>query len=400
VLLHWLVNHPQRKSGLLQAVHIHHGLQVQADDWAVHCQAVCQQWAVPFQCVRVTVNTRDGVEAGARQARYQAFADIMQPGQCLALAHHQDDQAETFLLRALRGSGIDGLAAMRPLRRFAGGQLWRPLLNVPRVALEAYTQTHQLHWIDDPSNTNAAFDRNFLRQQIMPLLSHRWPQAAANFARSAGLAAESASLLTQHDAQALSACQAEDGSVSIASLQQYSPPQQARVLRLWVQQQPLPALPAQGVTHLLHLIAQPLQSDRQPLFRWHGAGIRQWRGQLYAEYERPPWPSGWQCHWDGRQPLILPDGGILALQGTSGFDQALLVRQRQGGERIYLPKRKHSHSLKQCLQEHHIKPWLRDHLPVLCDDNATVLAAGAQIISDHLTQWLIQRHARLHWQAP
>jgi len=140
--------------------------------------------------------------------------------------------------------------------------------------------------------------------------------------------------------------------------------------------------------------------DRQPAFHWKNTFIRYWRGHLYAGHALKPWPPGWQRHWDGRSALTLPDGAVLTLQGGEGFDQPVRVGQRQGGERIQLPHRTHSHTLKHCLQTATIPPWLRDHLPLLCEDNDDVLAAGDQIISARLAQWLAQHQARLSWQLP
>jgi tRNA(Ile)-lysidine synthase len=400
VLLHLLAHAPAVRARGLRAMHVHHGLQPAADAWAAHCEHVCGQWQVPLQvvCVQVDTNTGDGPEAAARRARHAAFAAVLQPGERLALAHHRDDQAETFLLRALRGSGVEGLAAMRELRDFGAGQLWRPLLHVPRAALEAHARRHHLHWIEDPSNEQDAFDRNFLRNTLMPLLATRWPDAAAQFARSAALVGEAATLLQAQDAQWLPGCSDAAGALSVAALAALPAPACARVLRLWARQRGLPPLPGHGVDRIRHdlLVAG---HDRQAEFRWQQARIVRWRDRLHAVADAPPWPPSWQADWDGRAPLALPDGGVLALRGTPGFDAPLQVRQRQGGERIRLPGRAHSHLLKHRLQASDIPPWLRPHLPLLCD-GAQVLAAGDGIVAGPLRDWLQARGAQLHWQPP
>ena len=399
VLLHLLANAGNRHTGL-RAVHVHHGLQAAADDWAAHCQRVCDGWQVPLHIVHVQVSDDTGLgpEAAARHSRHAAFAGLLRPGEWLALAHHHDDQAETFLLRALRGSGVDGLAAMRERRDFAAGQLWRPLLHTPRAALEAHARQHRLHWIEDPSNAHAAFDRNFLRNTVMPLLAGRWPEAATMFARSAALAGEASGLLHTQDAQTLHACIDGDGSVSVTALQALPPPACARVLRAWVQQRNLPPLPGNGVARIGHDLLTAAH-DQQAEFRWQQARIIRWRERLHAIGELPAWPAGWQLQWDGRTPLPLPDGGVLELHGASAFDAHLLVRQRHGGERIRLPGRSHTHLLKHRLQDAAIPPWLRPHLPLLCDGEQ-VLAAADRIISATLHDWLHARGAHLHWQPP
>ncbi len=402
VLLHLLANAPAARERGLRAVHVHHGLQPAADDWAAHCQRVCDQWQVPLQVVRVQVDAAagEGPEAAARRARHAAFAGLLRPGEWLALAHHRDDQAETFLLRALRGSGVDGLAAMRERRDFGAGQLWRPLLHIPRAALEAHARQHGLHWIDDPSNGDDAFDRNFLRVTVMPLLAGRWPEAGAMFARSATLAAEAATLLQAQDEQLLHACLdgEDDGALAIPALAALPAGACARVLRLWSRQRGLPPLPGNGVARIQHelLGAAP---DRLPEFRWQDARIVRWRDRLHAVGALRAWPAGWQAGWDGRAPLALPDGGALALHGASGFNAPLCVRQRRGGERIHLPGRVHSHLLKHRLQASDVPPWLRPHLPLLCD-GAQVLAVGDRIVSSSLQDWLRTRDAQLRWQPP
>ncbi len=400
VLLHLLANSPGRQQGSVRALHVHHGLQSAADHWQQHCAAVCAQWNIPLQVVPVQV-ARDaghGLEAAARNARHAAFKAELRQGEWLALAHHQDDQAETFLLRALRGAGVDGLAAMQELRGFDPGMLWRPLLHLPRAALEQYAAQQQLRWIDDPSNDSADFDRNFLRLQVLPLLRQRWPHASAAMARSAGLAAQASGLLADADNGLVRECSSADGALQVQALTELAPAQQARVLRRWAQHQQLPPLPGNGV----QAIAQQLLTaghDQQAEFRWQQARIVRWRGQLHAVPPTAPWPAGWQCAWDGKAPVTLPDGGRLWLQGADGFDQPLQLRQRQGGERIQLPGRSHHHQLKHCLQQSDIAPWLRPQLPLLCDGER-VLAAADRILSGALQQWLQARAASLHWQPP
>ncbi|KRG62666.1 tRNA(Ile)-lysidine synthetase [Stenotrophomonas humi] len=399
-LLHLLANAPARAPGSLRAVHVHHGLQSQADAWELHCRDVCRQWNIPLQVVRVEVarDSGDGLEAAARAARHGAFKTQLQDGEWLALAHHEDDQAETFLLRALRGSGIDGLAAMRHLRAFGNGQLWRPLLPVSRATLEAYAQHHQLPWIDDPSNDSDSFDRNFLRLQVLPLLRERWPQAAAAMARSAGLAADASNLLERQDEDDLQTCLRENNTLSIAALKQLPGARQSRVLRRWARQRGLPPLPANGVRSIQQHVL-PAADDQQAEFRWGGARIIRWRGHLHAATRLPEWPPGWQTQWDGHNPAQLPDGATLSLLGAAAFDTPLSLRQRHGGERIQLPGREHSHQLKHRLQASDTPPWLRAHLPLLCDGDE-VLAAGDGIISASLQQWLQAHDARLLWQPP
>src|SRR5690606_11238161 len=159
----------------LRAIHVHHGLHPDADAWALHCASVCGDLDVALDVVRVEVarDSGSGLEAAARAARHAAFQSALRSDEVLVLGHHLDDQAETFLLRALRASGVDGLAAMRPWRRFGRGWMWRPLLDIPRADLLEHARTRGLHWVEDPSNDSEAHDRNFLRRQVLPLLRTR-----------------------------------------------------------------------------------------------------------------------------------------------------------------------------------------------------------------------------------
>src|SRR5699024_10426123 len=223
-----------------------------AADWADHCRRACDAMGVPLEVLRVRVRQHgQGPEAAAREARYEALATAMRAGDSLVLAHHREDPAETFLLRALRGSGVDGLAAMRRWRPFGPGRLWRPLLETPRGELEAYARVHRLDWIEDPGNHGTEFDRNFLRNRMLPLLASRWPHAAGALARSATLCAEASAQLGVHDRALLDGVRAgADDRLSRAALRALEAPARARVLRAWVGLLGLPALPADGVRRI------------------------------------------------------------------------------------------------------------------------------------------------------
>lgn len=384
----------------LHAVHVHHGLQPQADAWAAHCAALCRQWEVPLEVrhVQVPRDADAGPEAAARHARHAAFAEVLGPDDVLIAAHHQDDQAETFLLRALRASGPEGLGAMRPLRRFAQGWLWRPWLAMPRDALKAYALSHDLAWIEDASNADTRLDRNFLRHQVLPLLRQRWPQADALLARSAALSAQTAGLMIEHDAATLALVQAADPQVlSVGALLALTPARRARAVRHWIAQLGLPPLPARGVEALEASLLTP-RHDAQARFDWDGVRLRRWRDQLHAGPVLGPLPADWQATWDGSAALQVPGGGHLQLEGAARFETPLLAGARQGGERIQLPGRQHHHALKHVLQELGIPPWERQRLPVLRDVDGTVLAAGDRVQSATLAAWLHERNARLQWR--
>lgn len=424
VLLHALATSAQTGHRQLRAIHVHHGLHPDADAWAAHCQHACDALGVPLRIVRVQVSLDggEGVEAAARRARHAAFEVELGEGEVLVLAHHRDDQAETFLLRALRASGVDGLGAMRAWRAFARGHLWRPLLEVPRAVLEHHAARHDLRWIDDPSNADPAFDRNFLRHRVLPLLRERWPAADAALARSAELAAQAAELLDHGDGEALAQVGTPDPRcLHLPALLALPDARRARVLRRWITSLQLPPLPGNGVKQIERdlLACAP---DGQARFRWgahwashgheHGdpaqqptgegappprtAEVRRWRDLLHASWYQSPLPPEWRHAWDGAAALILPDGASLRLSGAARFDRLLDVRTRKGGERITLPGRGHSHALKHVLQTLGVPPWQRERLPLLFDGEE-LLAAGDLAYSARFDAWLREHAAGLRW---
>ncbi len=399
VLLHWLWRCAQASGTALRAVHVHHGLQADADAWVLHCQQQCAALGIELAVHHVQVDKRAGLglEGAARQARRAAFAAELRDGETLALAQHQDDQAETFLLRALRGSGVDGLAAMSAHSRLGEQPLWRPLLAVPRSALLDYARQHALRWIEDPSNGHDHADRNFLRLQVLPLLRQRWPHAAAALAGSAMHCGQTRALLDEEDAELIAHVEVAPRVLSLQLLRQVSPGRAARVLRAWVIGHGAAPLPATVLQQALDELL-PAGNDRQARVRWHDHAIQQWRDHAYLlPAQLPALPHDWQAGWDGRAPLALPDGGQLHLHGAEAFERPLQVRARVGGERILLPGRQHSHALKDCLQREHLAPWRRAQLPLVFDE-AQLLAAADVVIAAPLQAWLQAHDAQLQWR--
>lgn len=382
----------------LRAIHVHHGLHENADAWAAHCERNCKALGIELVIERVHVeSTGLGREGAARAARHAAFARVLKDGEVLALAHHRDDQAETFLLRALRGSGVDGLAAMRPWRTYARGWLWRPLLKTSRDALRDHANAHALAWIEDPSNDDASLDRNFLRTQLMPLLRTRWPHADATFARSAALSADAADLLLAGDDAELTHLRNDDDTLMVDGLRALLAPRRARVLRRWVAQRGLPPLPGNGIDHIERDLQQT-RADGEARFEWAGACIQHWRGRLHLQPTPIAIPHDWAQPWDGSGILELPTGATLELIGANCFDAPLRVHARQGGERILLTGRTHHHALKHVLQDRDVPPWRRIAMPLLSDAGGVLQAAGDCILSAALDAWLHAHGARLDWR--
>ncbi|MFS2200468.1 tRNA lysidine(34) synthetase TilS, partial [Pseudomonas sp. Pseusp3] len=249
VLLHLLAHLAKTESlPALSAIHVHHGLQAVADAWPEHCRSVCAALGVPLQIVRVQVQPGASLERAARDARYHAFSEVIRPGEVLLTAQHRDDQAETLLFRLLRGAGVRGLSGMPRQRPLGKGHLLRPLLDATRAELEAYAAAHQLRWIEDPSNQDRQFSRNFLRHQVFPVLTTRWPQAMATMARSAAHLSEAQGLLdelAQIDLNQARTANEFDWlglpSLELASLEKLSAARQRNALSHWLE--PLTRLP-------------------------------------------------------------------------------------------------------------------------------------------------------------
>lgn len=398
-LLHALADSDAHRRRGLRALHVHHGLHAEADAWAAICATACSRLGVALDVVRVDARDTGGLgpEGAARRARYAAFEAHLDAGEHLAVAHHREDQAETVLLRALRGSGVDGLAAMAPLRPLGRGVLWRPWLHAARASIAAYARERVRAWVDDPSNDALDLDRNFLRHRVLPLLRERWPRADAALAAVAAHAAEARELLDTDDVVHLArATLAVPHTLSLPALRALEPARRARVLRAWVASNGLPPLPGRGVARVEHdlLHARP---DADACFAWAGARIDAWRDRLHAGRDVPALPPDLCIAWDGTAPLVLPDGGRLALDPPAHLP--LHVRTRRGGERIRLPGRRHSHSLKHALQDAGVPPWERRHLPLLVAGE-DVLAAGDRVIAATLDARLEAAGARLCWTPP
>lgn len=386
VLLH--LAHAQGLPGL-QAIHVHHGLQPAADDWVRQAEHQCRQWGVPLTVRQVAVDAQhpQGPEAAARQARYAALHAQLGPDAVLMTAHHASDQAETVLLRLLRGTGVEGIAAMRPLTQSAGNPLWRPLLAVPKAALLAYAQQHQLQWIEDPHNSEPRYARSWLRGAVMPLLRQRWPDVDSQLGRAASHAADATALLAGLARELLPTVQRSDGGVSVSGLLALTEAQQRLLLRHWLAELGLPS--ASAVTlRAAQLEVLRASATAEPLLSWPGAEFRRYRNALYASAPLPAVPVDFSADWDGCTVLALP-----AACGALQADQTLpmQVRYASGGERIKPLGDAHTRSLRQLAQQAGVPPWLRRRLPLVFIENRLVSVACI---------WNIEGAPGLHWQVP
>jgi len=382
VLLHLLCEllPPER----VTALHIHHGLSDNADHWQQHAKQVCQSLGVHLVAESVLVTeTGAGLESAARDARYAVFEKRLVEGGLLLLGHHADDQVETVLFRLLRGSGARGLAGIPETRAVGSGRLIRPLLSWPKSSLQTYAKAQQLSWIEDESNQQVQFDRNYLRHQVIPALAQRWPdylQGIVRTAQQSRQADQLADSVARADLAGLEPRTERGGwSFDLVEFQRLEPLRQKNLLRYWPEVHGLPAL---GQTLIDEVISSLLtaREDSEPRVVRADIQLCRFRQRLYLLRlsGRPKADKDLCLFWRGDEPLVLPDGNRLTAERVLGEGlrvdniEALTLRFRRGGERCQPVGREHSNSLKKLLQEYTLEPWWRERIPLLYIDQQLV----------------------------
>jgi len=394
VLLHLL--HEQAIKNL-HALHIHHGLQNTADGWAKQCVAQCKKLKVPCEILHVKIDPSDsaGPEAAARMARYKALRTRMGAGDVLVTAHHRDDQAETVLLRLLRGAGVAGLAAMRPLTKFSGGVLWRPLLQTPRTDILAYAKKSKLKWIEDPHNHAPRYARSYLRQEVMPRLREHWSQADLSLARAAEHCAEANELLDELALQDLHALRL-DQTLSVSALQALSAARRRNALRYWLDERGFDA-PSTAMLQKLEREVLQARIDAQPLLNCGAYEFRRYRDQLHVMPPLPVAPADIELQWDGKGVLVLPAGcGSFRSSARKALPDALTIRFPRGGETLRTGGASRTRTLKNLFQEAAVPQWQRLRTPLIYCQGRLVSVADRW----HSPEWaeeLARHKIRIVW---
>lgn len=397
VLLHLLATLPTSEGFQLRAIHIEHGLQSIAKQWPEHCRTICKNLAVDYESIslELTILKGQSLEAVARWARYQAFSQVLQKDEVLVTAHHQDDQAETLLIQLFRGAGVNGLAAMPAIQQLSQGQSKgqskteskgqhiRPLLNQSRQALTHYAHQHGLDFIEDPSNQQQRYDRNFLRHTIIPRLKNRWISINQCLARAAQHQAEAKHLLAEYVEQDLPNLKGQrNGTLSIAKLKHLSNARCKAVIRYFIDKK---GFLSPSEKKLRHIISDVLNAkpSATPCVQWQGVEMRRYQDDLYAITPLSTHNAQQIIQWNISQPLQLPSlKRTLTIEQLKEISELLVeknqkieveVRFRQGGEKIYQKQQQCNKSLKKILQERHIPTWKRDRIPLIYIDNRLVL---------------------------
>lgn len=407
-LLHALSRLARRERLTVRAVHIHHHLHEAADRHAQAAARQARRWRVPCRVIDAPVRPAAGesLEAAARAVRYAALAAEIAPGERLLTAHHQEDQLETLLLALMRGSGVRGLAAMRPVTPWHDTLLVRPLLSVPRAALEAYARDHALAFCEDPTNRDPRFDRNFLRLQVVPLIRERWPAAAATVSRSAALLAEARELLEQQ-ARADLASARDGAALSVSGLLCLSEVRRRNALRHWIGERGLMAPDHRRLRELATRMLSA-RADATPSVRWRGGELRRHGDRLLAVSAAPATLAPQEWNWQDHAWLSLANGGQLGLVRDpngdvllSALPAQLRVSYRRGGERL----RGHAGRivLKDLLQASGLTPWQRPTVPLLGDGERILAIADLWLdpaIRVRGRAPAAEERGRFRWRAP
>ncbi len=388
VLLHLCATYKNHYK--ITAVYIHHGLQPEAECWGQHCQAIAHDLGLKFLLMRVNALPEHGQspEEAARNARYDAFKTLLQAGDVLMLAQHREDQLETVLLQLFRGSGLRGLSGMPEFIDFGKGILLRPLLSAPKLSLLDYAETMQLNWIEDPSNQCNDYDRNYLRNALIPLIKTRWPACDITVARSAHHCAEAQGLLTELAEQLFATLfNPVDRTLSIDKLDIYSMSQQRLIIREWFQALGL-KMPSQAFMRRIFQEVINAHPQRDPILSAQGYSVRRYRQRLYCLSSINGTYVPQNAHWPVDQSFLpATNGQVLQVVDCSAgilksqwHNAEITVKYRSGGEKMRLPGRQGRHELKKLFQEAGIPPWQRAQIPLIYMNNQ-LAAVGEYWIS-------------------
>ena len=406
VLLHGLARAlVDRSNYRMRAAHVDHQLQPDSGSWSERCGRVAQSLQIEFVPLVVSVSADPELspEAAARDARYAALRQILKPNEVLLTAHHADDQLETMLLALMRGAGLRGLSGVPSVQIFGGGWLARPLLEFSRAELEEWARTEQLQWLEDPSNANTGFDRNFLRHRVLPALRERWPAVAQSATRSTAHLREAGRLLDVLAAADLGSI-AIGSCLSMTQLAGLAPARRRNVLRHWIRQHGM-RVPS---TRKLATIERDLliaREDRLPCVEWDDVEVRRHRGLLYCMRQRPEFEPADPLPWNVSQVLELPAqlGRLRAQRDAAGglavarARGELQVHFRRGGEELQPAGDPHHRKLKKLLQDAGVLPWWRDRVPLIYAADR-VVAVGDLWIAEEFAARDSEEALRIVWE--
>ena len=375
-----LLSKAKRSSDVIKAIHINHNLHESSKEWVNFVKDACKKYKLPL--IIESINPKQegfGLEAEAREQRYKKFKEIILDNECLLTAHHLDDQIETTLFRIFRGTGLDGLRSIRKKAKFGKGLLCRPLINIPREAIEHYAKLNDIKWIEDPSNKNIDFDRNYLRNNIVPSIKKRWPNAQKTITRLSSLAENNQKLL--HELAKEDIGEIEKFNVlDIGILSNKSSLRINNIFRFMILKNKM-GIPSLKVLENAIETLKNAKSD-SPIITWDGFSIRRYKNTLYffnpdlKQDEIRPLKMKWfideTINLGGNRGSI--QARFIKGQGIAlnKCPKSLEIKYRKGGEQIKPSGHKITKSLKNLFQENNVLPWVRDQIPLFYLDEELI----------------------------
>lgn len=383
----------------VHAIHFHHGLLEAADSWQEHCEAFCRERDIPFMSEMLTIETEGGgsLEEEARNSRYRAVAGVLGHEEMYLTAHHAEDQAETLFINLLRGSGVEGLAGIPPLRTLEKGWVARPILDSRREDLERFLTDRDMDWLRDPSNEDTSFDRNYLRREIFPILEQRWPGLARRLSRTARNARMTATAMAVFIENSSGDLIQDNLKMPLHKLLELDSEIQPLIVRQWLRRHEIPVLPELRLREFLDQLASSLEPSEAEV-QWGDWMIKRYQQDLWL-HRRKPFLACPAVEWSSGMELdVGPESGRLRLVGDPApIPASWKVRARQAGDRIRLVENGPSQKIKHFFQLTSIPTWLRPGIPILEWDGEAV-ALGDWVLGHRLQEWLIKNGLDYQWE--
>ena len=381
IVLLYALNQCLDKVSSIRAIHINHNLVKNSQSWAEFCKKTCDQIQIQIDIHSVKVNTTEGfgIEAAARKARYQKLQGSIQDGEWLMTAHHQDDQLETVLLRMARGTGIEGLQGIQKQFNFGRGNIIRPLLDISKNEILGYARQKNLDWVEDTSNKETYFDRNFLRMKVIPTLKERWPAFSSSISRLSDISSQTSILLKELAEQDLG-LNYPTKNLDTEIFKNKSIGRVINIIRFMILKNEMSVPSMKVLNSGVNTLLNPKSVN--PSMVWDNYCIKRYLDKLYFLQlsELQPNQSNELMNWSIDEPLVLDENGsTLAATIAKGkglslkkCNKNLDVQFRQGGESIRPVGHKITKKLKKLFQENHILPWVRDKIPLLYKKNELI----------------------------
>jgi len=395
VLLHLLHSLQKKHRFTLNVIHVHHGLSKNADKWVKFCEKLCRDLSVPLDVnyVKLPQKKSLGIEGEARQLRYEKL--LQSKSDLVVLGHHTDDQAETFLLQLIRGAGVKGLSSMAHFDDTR--KLWRPLLNTSRIDIESYAKLHKLKWIEDESNQNIDFDRNFVRSKVLPLLKNRFNHIIKVISRSSAHLAEAQNLLddlAKIDLKKHLKSVNYNYKIKVNTLNKLSHSRAKNVLRYWLELNDQ-MMPSKDL--LDELLRQVLTAKKDAELKIELSKefeIRRYKDEIYIVKKNQNKQKNYEIFWQGESEILLPNGSKLKFKKVKGKGisldflkgKNLIISNRKVGESFKPDLKRPTKKVKQLLQESNLPPWERENLPFIFLSKILVCLPSLGVDAKYQTQ--------------